>query len=195
MTREQRVARILGAADAEWRRCVRDDAAHYPLITRYYRDGLEWETRYSGGAGRQWCGAFAAWCLLAAGLPRILRRGGISYRGCPTGCASTLRLDALCRQRPARRVRPADLQAGDVAVLWDGKTARLERVGSHIMLVRESVEPGSEWVRTVEGNGTGVLPDGTVGHGVVHGTRSLVIRPGKSRVIYGVRFEESDYTP
>lgn len=103
MNREAIVAATLAAAEEEWRRDVRDrrdDPASLARIDEYIRGprGLGWSwlrKPYQPGRGQfEWCGAFASWCLRAAGWhPQLALAYG----------SSTVRLAAYGRYRVATR--------------------------------------------------------------------------------------------
>ncbi len=105
----------------------------------------------------EWCGAFAARCMGEHGLRAPVRRRDF---------ASCYRLQRWARQDRRRIVRLKSIRPGDILVVGDGKVVR----GTHITIV-ERVE--GSIVFTIEGNARGVLPDGTVGEGVIRRTRMI----------------------
>jgi hypothetical protein len=160
--------------------------------------GWTWAVPYPGNrAGVEWCGLFAGACWRVAGLdPKWLA----------TYWASTYRLAQWARYRAfderhpnPRPDNPLDQRmvatydetstevkwepsAGDVLMIGDGQPA----MGDHICLV-ESYDPARRVFSTVEGNGSGLGPDGRRRQGVVRAERRLggggycarmLIRPG-----------------
>lgn len=156
---------------------------------------------YKGDGQVEWCGLFAGACWRAAGLdPKWLA----DY------FPSTYRLDQWANYRdfgkvpnvkpsdPTQWRRVANLdqtsqglpwapQAGDILMIGDG----LPAAGDHICIV-ESYNPVARTFVTYEGNGNGLLPDGTRRQGIVRGVRHLggtgycarrLIRPGTSDLL------------
>lgn len=163
------------AARAEWRSHVVEptagDQAGASTIDNYIRGahGLTWGDADIPDRGNQayrrngdfaWCGAFAAHCLGLAGLNKHMRRKTLP---------STYRLQRDIGETH-RAVELADLQPGDVLVVDDVRNGK--RWGTHITLV-EAVDYEAGLAYTIEGNARGLLPDGTVGEGVVRRTRVL----------------------
>ncbi len=157
--------------------------------------GWTWEIPYLGDGQVEWCGIFAATCWRAAGLdPKWLAKYW----------ASTYRLDLWAHYRSFDDAHPnpkppsdhrlcAELNAystslpftpqpGDVLMIGDGSPA----MGDHICLV-DSYDHDTRTFQTIEGNGTGVGPNGKRLQGVVRAERKLgghgycarrLIRPG-----------------
>lgn len=157
--------------------------------------GWTWEIPYLGDGQVEWCGLFAGACWRAAGIdPKWLA----------TYFASTYRLDTWARYqafdakhpnpRPAADHRllaeldphstaiPFSPRAGDILMIGDGTPP----AGDHITIV-ESYDAAVRTFKTVEGNGSGLGPDGQRRQGVVRAERKLggpgycarrLIRPG-----------------
>jgi hypothetical protein len=176
----------LARAEEEWRRPVTEPKGQgWERIDDYIRgpQGLTWSwvNPYKKNQDFAWCGAFAAFCLDAAGLKAELRKAVM---------ASTWRLHDWARKTP-RFLQPEAIGRGDIAIIGRG-TARVPW-GSHITLC-DSVEPDG-WLRTYEGNARGVGPDGTTYEGVIRQRRALPARassPAGYRVIYGIRILADD---
>lgn len=144
--------------------------------------GWTWQVPYRGDGQVEWCGLFVAACWRATGIdPKWLA----------TYFASTYRLDTWARYRtfnakhpnpkPAtgpyrllaeltlESVRlPFEPRAGDILTIGDGNPL----AGDHICLVR-SFDPARRVFLTVEGNGTGLGPDGKRRQGIVTTERRL----------------------
>ncbi len=144
--------------------------------------GWAWEVPYKGDGQVEWCGLFAAACW---------RKAGLDPRWLATYWASTYRLGQWARYRsfddrhPNPRPTSGELrlvatlnegstslpwtpQAGDVLTIGDGHPPN----GDHICLV-ESFDPATLTFATIEGNGTGLGPDGMRRQGVVRGSRHI----------------------
>jgi hypothetical protein len=143
--------------------------------------GWTWEVPYKGDGQVEWCGLFAGACWRAAGLdPKWLA----------TFWASTYRLDTWARYRPwDKHANPRPAQGpyrlmaellptsttlpfepamGDILVIGDGQPP----MGDHIAVV-ESYDAGTRTFKTVEGNGSGLGPDGKRRQGIVRAERKL----------------------
>lgn len=144
--------------------------------------GWTWQIPYAGDGQVEWCGIFVGACWRAAGIdPKWLA----------TYFPSTYRLDTWAHYRtfnaqhpnpkptqgPYRLVAeldggstslPFEPRAGDILMIGDG----IPLPGDHICLV-ESYDPARKVFQTIEGNGTGVGPDGKRRQGVVRGVRHL----------------------
>jgi hypothetical protein len=144
--------------------------------------GWEWQVPYRGDGQLEWCGLFVAACWRAAGIdPRWLG----------TYFASTYRLNLWSTYRQMndrhpnpepktgpRRVMarldqtstslPWEPREGDILTIGDGSPVD----GDHICLVR-SYDATKRIFSTIEGNGTGLGPDGRRRQGVVLGERRL----------------------
>jgi hypothetical protein len=161
--------------------------------------GWTWQVPYKGDGQVEWCGLFVAACWRAAGIdPKWLA----------TFFASTYRLDTWARYRsfgdkpnkkpaegPYRLVvdltpqstdLPFPARPGDILMIGDGSPA----AGDHICLVTRYDHERRSF-ETVEGNGSGLGPDGKRRQGIVTGRRSLggegycarrLIRPAPSDI-------------
>jgi hypothetical protein len=165
-----------------------DDSEHAKRSRRDIDDiivagGWPWMVPYKGDGALEWCGLFVGACWRAAGLdPKWLA----SY------FASTYRLalwasyrsfsDRMPNPEPEpdvqrRRMARLDMTSsslpwppreGDILTIGDGSPAD----GDHICLVR-SFDPVRMVFSTIEGNGTGIGPDGRRRQGVVLAERKL----------------------
>lgn len=192
------VAGRLAATEAKrlWLRGVVDPssgAAHH-AASRVVIDGLirsveglgwGWEAPYQRDGDFEWCGTLAAWGWRAAGVSLALRQKYF---------ASTYRLDRYGRygrvDEGTANLRPVDAprrwlalderstaedawfddddppRAGDILLVGPVRSD----YGKHICVV-EAFEVASGTFTTIEGNGTGDLPDGTRAHGIVRNRR------------------------
>ncbi len=169
-----------------------DDRAFIDSIIRT-KAGLNWP-RCSNEVGAyrfdgdyEWCGAFAAYCWRAAGIDPVLAEVLFS---------STYRLDHFGKRTRAfqgsERERLLDLRltgegrgylrlnerskatdvvafgprAGDILLVGNAG------FGTHVCIV-ESFDAATGTFKTVEGNATGLLPDGGRAQGVVRQTRPV----------------------
>lgn len=184
-----RGARIVEAALAEWRRTVCEPPiGNADDIRAYLRAcGFSRADQYAADGDAEWCGAFAAFCCVAAGArPDVVRVKSSPESG---DFASTYRLVSLCRADPRRRIdRAEDLRPGDVAVV--GRAGR-RPWGEHVTIV-EGRAGGREFA-TVEGNATGRLGDGSTGEGVVRRVRMVLPIDRVRGFIFGVRLTPDDY--
>lgn len=183
-------AALIRAANREWRQPVVDfqdgrDATPQRIQVYFESTGWGWFLdKYSDGTYTEkdgpddpfqsYCGLFVAYCGLRVGdylegdeCVDVSLRDPVASKVLP----STKR---LARPRHWYEDCPAfehpglqQLKAGDVITVGDG------RDGSHIAFVREDRQQGNSLVRTVEGNSTGMLGDGTNGEGVVHDARNF----------------------
>lgn len=163
----------------------------------------DWQVPYKGDGQVEWCGIFAGACW---------RRAGIDPKWLATYFPSTYRLDTWAHYRtfnakhpnpkpptgPYRLVAeldggstslPFEPRAGDILMIGDG----IPLPGDHICLV-ESYDPARKAFTTIEGNGSGLGPDGKRRQGVVRATRHLggsgycarrLIRPAPSDLLAG----------
>lgn len=199
------------AARAAWADRIEEPPGQgWQLIDRFIRgsQGLGWATAdavdwkpgasYTRNQMFQWCGAFAAWCLGAAGLDAELRRKVLP---------STVRLWSRLRgtDRHLSGAALSGVAPGDVVVVSRGVKA----AGEHICIVEElGPEPGL--LTTIEGNARGLGPDGEIFEGVIRRTRPLPAAaggPGRSsakcplsglsqtyEVAHAYRFAPEDFT-
>jgi hypothetical protein len=164
-------------------------------------DGLhwDWEPLYAGEF--EWCGAFAAYAWRAAGVPIATRR---------TFFSSTYRLDRWARywafeghanpkpaQGPQRQFLELDSESGPVDAFFpDDVPPRAGDIllvgglntayGKHITIV-ESYDVATGVFITIEGNGSGLAPNGGPRHGVIRGRRPVGLAHGASKTTYHAR--------
>lgn len=161
--------------------------------------GWTWQVPYRGDGQVEWCGLFVAACWRAAGIdPKWLA----------TFFASTYRLDSWARYKsfndkpnrkpvtgpyrllveltPHSTALPVEPREGDILMIGDGSPA----AGDHICLVT-GFDAESKLFLTVEGNGSGIGPDGKRRQGIVTARRALggegycarrLIRPAPSDI-------------
>ncbi|MFP4600904.1 MAG: hypothetical protein ACLFVJ_21820 [Persicimonas sp.] len=72
---------------------------------------------------------------------------------------------------PPIEVDPADVRAGDVLLIYTGRTDRLE--GDHVALARGPHDDATNVIPTIEGNAQGKGPDGARMKGVVETSQSI----------------------
>jgi hypothetical protein len=174
-----------------WRAAITD------MIAGPYGLGWSWEGEYEGDGDYEWCGAFAARCWSAGGLPLATRRPfwGSCYR--LNRWARYLPIDAktpnprpssgpyrLCVEldEGSHQLPPGVLaQPGDVLIVGGVGTGP----GKHITLVEEF--DGLAF-RTIEGNATGIGPDGKRRQGVVRARRPLGLPRGAAPSTYHARW-------
>jgi hypothetical protein len=190
---------IIGAAEEEHQRGVSEPPGNgWERIDEYIRgeSGLVWNwirKRYKRNRQFEWCGAFSAHCYAVAGLPVRLRRKHM---------ASCYRLYKWSKGN-ARRIAPADIQAGDIVVVGPEPAPRTAsrklrkerpRWGRHICVAVGPAGQRARRIETIEGNAKGVLGDGTHGEGVVRRHRPLVVDDESTyRVLYGIRPLDDDW--
>ena len=160
-----------GDKTADARRCCES-------ITDMIRVGLGWTWEpelYEGDGTFEWCGAFASLCWLAVkpGLRKLY-------------FSSTYRLDRYAQYQSAfgeenrgagrlyakldenTKRAPFAPRAGDILTIGPVGTG----YGKHICLV-ESFDDVANVFHTIEGNGTGLGPNGERQQGVVKGVRPI----------------------
>jgi len=176
---------VIAEARAQWVLGVSEPpGTGVESIRRYIYEGLGWPAGrwpYEADGDFAWCGAFVAWCYRAAGLRASVRRRHL---------ASTYRLHEWSRNG-SRRLKPEDLQAGDIAIV--GRKG--SRWGDHVVICGGPDK--SRGIRTIEGNAKGGGPGSVVHEGVVVQRRPWAenARTGKEyRVLYGVRPLAEDYS-
>ena len=179
--------RTLAAALAEWRIGVQEPPAGGAVglaRIRAYIDGIGGPgDRYHADGDYEWCGAFAAHCLIRGGVQPFT----VAQKMPPElgGLGSVYRADCLARVGGATRITAArDLLPGDVMIV--GRLGRGR--GEHITLVEESLSDSG--LMTIEGNASGGLPDGRWAEGVVRRTRAAVPTSTVRGFIFGLRFQE-----
>lgn len=135
--------------------------------------GWTWEPPYAGDGAFEWCGAFAAACWNT--IKPAIRK---------TYFASTYRLDRYARyasvngekNRGSGRLL-AELDEHSTSLPWEPRAGDILTIGpagsgygKHICLVESF---GNGVFTTIEGNGTGLAPNGKRWQGVVRGERKL----------------------
>lgn len=179
---------IVAAALVEWAQVVKEPPGPGVDRIRVYLQaaGFGHWADYAADGDAEWCGAFAGYCLQRAGVnPELLRQKTPPEAG---GIGSTYRIDALCRLDERRRVKAfADLLPGDVVCV--GRKGRC-RWGEHIVLV-ERLDGAN--IKTIEGNASGRLGDGSQGEGVVRRARMAVPTDAVKGFFFGFRPLPGDY--
>lgn len=170
----------------EWKRCIRDTDGGYPgdtdEIAQYFRMcGWDW---YLNSYGRgtyvetferpdgtvefmEWCGIFhgATGSTVGAVLQHLGHVGTASLRygvryfimpGTPRFISDKKWSEAGCK--PFLSVNRLSVRPGDIVTLGS------RHYGSHIAMV---IDTGPDFVLTLEGNATGLLPNGAKREGVV----------------------------
>ena len=178
-----RGARTIAAAIAEWKSGVMEPPDCDAFRIREYLRAIKHSSAgtYDADGDAQWCGAFAGFCLAAAGVkPGLLTQKSPPELG---GIGSTYRIDALCKLDERRRIVDADdLNVGDVVCL--GRKGRY-RFGEHIGIVYAPPSHGE--FEAIEGNATGFGPDGQQYEGVVRRSRMCVPTDRVKGFIFGFR--------
>lgn len=152
-----------------------DALASKHAIDTFIHEGLgwTWEPPYAGDGSFEWCGAFAAFCW--RGIKPELRK---------TYFASTYRLDRYARYQSVGGEKNngagrliAELDERSTSLPWAPRAGDILTIGpagsgygKHICLV-ESYD--GRVFKTIEGNGTGLGPDGKRRQGVVRAVRNL----------------------
>lgn len=162
--------------------------------------GIDWDWEDPYDSDYEWCGTLPAAGWRKAGLRRALRQSFFP---------SNYRLDRYARYKPLERTpnpkpaegpyrmiieldetsRPEDCvfpdgtkpRGGDIMTMGPVNSA----YGKHISLV-ERFDDIRGWFHTVEGNGTGVGPDGDKRHGIVRAVRTVGLQ-GASAKSYHAR--------
>jgi len=145
-------------------------------IRRYIEEGLGWKlpNGYAGDGAFSWCGAFAAWCWLGAGLTVENARKFAPPDAPGHVYASTWRLSQAAKRDPAFKVaKVSDIRPGDTVVI-EGPDHK--PYGDHIVTALAWDKVQSELV-IVHGNGHGRWPTGEWVEGVVVSTipRSSIV--------------------
>ena len=190
---EERVKKAITRAEREWNQTIKEAN---PIINNYiiHKPGLNWKawsresevngqkfkqnlTSYHKNGDFEWCGAFIAYCY--TDLDPYVR-----YRN----LASTARLNFWNINSNIRRIKPEDIQPGDIVIIYR-KNPRSLKHGDHITLCVDAsgIKDGKGYFSTIEGNAVGKLGNGQRGQGVVKNNRSL------DRVAYAYRLLKQDF--
>lgn len=184
---------VLAAALAEWKAVVKEppkgDATR---IREYLRAcGFGHPEDYHANGDAEWCGAFASFCLISAGVrPELVRQKSPPEAG---GLGSTYRLFCLARLAPGRLLTSAsDLRPGDIVSV--GRTGKVQW-GEHIVICSERPTPFDEAATfaTIEGNATGKGPGGDEYEGVIRRVRPVMPTASAKGFIFGFRPLPGDY--
>lgn len=177
---------LVKTAEREWGKTVKDfdpgQTATPRKIEKYFeRTGWQWfldihsdgtyTEKTAGHPWQSWCGLFVGYCGKMMGRHMsddqcvdIKVTDGVIRTVLP----SCDRLGSLRRWKSAGldnipEVKVDEIQRGDIVTVGEGRN------GEHITLAREGVVDGE--IRTISGNGRGLLGDGTQGEGVVKNIR------------------------
>lgn len=189
----RRGAAVVAAAMAEWKAGVREPPHGDPSRIREYLRacGFARPEEYDSDGDAEWCGAFAAFCLIASGVrPELVRQKSPPEAG---GLGSTYRLFCLAQAVPGRLITLAsDLRPGDVVSV--GRPGKV-KWGEHIVLCAEKPTPFDEasTFATIEGNATGAGPGGIRYEGVVRRTRPVMPTANAKGFVFGLRPLPGDY--
>lgn len=189
----QRGAAVTSAAYVEWHEIVREPPAGKPdRIRAYLRAcGFARPEDYDANGDAKWCGAFAAFCLIASGVrPELVRQKSSPEAG---GLGSAYRLRCLAGLAPGRLlVHSSGLQPGDIVSV--GRERR-EAWGEHIVICAGRPTPFDEagTFATIEGNATGNGPNGQTYEGVVCRRRPVTRTTEVKGFIFGFRPLPGDY--
>jgi hypothetical protein len=199
-TAEQLGNALADAALSEWSRPVRDiepgtpdDREHIAkyfnevrradgrswawfLLARHPRGHAEYIEQTMRGEWEEWCGMFVAFCaqnligrhIAGRQCVNLTIAPGIAYYVLP----STARIASPAKWNEAGVDEPErplieDMQRGDIFTVGAGG------IGSHIGIVDEPPDDESGEFMTIEGNGRGLLGDGTRGEGVIRRGRNI----------------------
>lgn len=184
---------VVAAALAEWKVGVREPPAGDPARIREYLRacGIARPDDYDADGDAEWCGAFAAFCLISSGVrPELVRQKSPPESG---GLGSTYRLHCLAKAAPGRLISLAsDLRPGDVVSV--GRPGKV-KWGEHIVICTERPTPFDEasTFATVEGNATGAGPGGLRYEGVVRRSRPVMPSSSAKGFIFGFRPLPGDF--
>lgn len=140
-------------------------------IQRYIEEGLAWPLKggYAGnGPGAfKWCGAFAAWCWLGAGLTPVKARRFAPPDAPGSVYASTWRLAQAAKRDPRFKIAELkDIRPSDTVVV---ESVAKKPYGDHITTAL-AWDKASENLVIIHGNGHGRWPTGEWVEGVVIST-------------------------
>lgn len=171
--------RVADFAHKTWEEEIREPRGHgWERIDDFIRgpEGLGWSTAdakgwkpntpYTRNRMFAWCAAFVSWVWGHHGLRADIRRksGSSTYR-------LTKLFNNTDRDIPIHEARP-----GDIAIVSDGSLW----YGEHVTLVYEGANDAG-LITTIEGNATGLGPNGDNFEGVIKRTRPLQAMPSRAR--------------
>lgn len=189
----RRGAAVVAAAFAEWKKGVREPPEGDPAPIREYLRacGFSHPESYKANGDKQWCGAFAAFCLVSSGVrPEVVEVKDIPEVG---DLASTYRLWHLASSAPGCLISlAADLRPGDIASV--GRVGKF-RFGEHIVVIGSRPTPfdDASTFDTYEGNATGTGLGGLRYEGVVKRTRPVMPSSDAKGFIFGFRPNRGHY--
>ena len=196
---------IVEVALKEWSGVVSEPPGPGNTKIQGYLDGLRIiakgaQGKYFHDGDAEWCGAFAGWCVIQAGL---LNPGLVKVKSKPEmgDLASTYRMFCLANlpfegKPHARLIKDHNLiQAGDILSVGrlPSKGVRRPIWGEHIVIAT-GVFDKSGIISTVEGNAYGKLGNGRTGQGVVRRTRPATPTSTDKGFMFGLRFLTEDFT-
>lgn len=196
----------LPASGTERARCAFfiDQLIRTPLGIDWY-----WEEPYKANGQYEWCGTLPARGWGRAGIKLALRRRFFSsnyrldrfarYQSIddkpaevkPTTPGPHRMIIELNPSSTVDKVRFPDgtrPRSGDIMLIGPErlKAKPAPAYGMHVTMI-DSFDPSSEWVHTVEGNGTGTGPKGNTQHGMVRAQRRIGLGTGMDAEDYIAR--------
>lgn len=167
----------------------RSDDSQHAIESRHHIDemlmacGWDWCVPYKGDGALEWCGLFAGACWKVAGLdPKWIRTYFAStYRLGMWGGYRSFDVKHLNPSPPpdVQRRKIVKLNQSSTSLPWQPREGDILTIGDgnpidgdHITLVR-SFDAEHNVFHTIEGNGTGLGPDGKRRQGVVQAERRL----------------------
>lgn len=122
--------------------------------------GATWLKSYAGDGDFAWCGSLPAYSWGAAGLKEECRftHGDRT----PAGFASLYKIWNWANQDKRRIISLRDVRPGDILTVGPDSP----KWGKHIVMALGAVTPRG-WVSTIEGNATGLGPNGERYEGIV----------------------------
>lgn len=196
---------IVDTALAEWSLNVSEPPGPGHERIQLYLDSLRMIAKGPGGhyakdGDAEWCGAFAGWCVLQAGLtnPELVKVKSKPEQG---DLASTYRLFCLAHLsvngRPHARLvtDPRLIASGDLMSVGRLTDSGLRRPawGEHIVIATGIADEFGN-VPTVEGNAFGKLGNGHQGQGVIRGSRPIRPTIKTKGFVFGLRFLPEDFS-
>jgi hypothetical protein len=195
---------IVEVALKEWSKVVSEPPGVGSANIQGYLDGLRIiakgaQGKYIHDGDAEWCGAFAGWCAIQAGLlnPEMVKVKSKPEMG---DLASTYRMFCLANMavdgKPHARLITDhnDVQSGDILSVGrlPSKGIRRPVWGEHIVIAT-GVFDKSGIISTVEGNAYGKLGNGRTGQGVIRRTRPAKPTPTDKGFMFGLRFLTEDF--